>query len=370
LSSDKGLIFSRWDYSARYGTHAYLTKYDSNGKGCDNNDDITYTVTGMEMLNNVVPAVATSRPVSNDMIPGFNGPTLSLEQTCRAIPPPPLTKPTGIRATDGTFTDRVRVTFSTVSGATVYRIFRCPDNGNNCGSPIGFPKTGSFDDKNAAPGTVYYYRVRACNPTECGKFSVANTGFVSTAPAAPTNVRATDGVYVNRVNLTWNTVTGATVYRVYRCVDNGPNCGSPVGYPKANVFNDLKAAPGKVYFYRVKACSSSDCSNFSAANAGFIAKQPDKPSGIRATDGTYEDRVEVSWNPVTGATVYRVFRCMDTGPACGSPIGFPKGTTFTDKEGSSGTVYYYRVRACTTKHCSKFSVANAGHRGSSAVPHE
>jgi len=366
LDADKGLVFSSWGGSVIEGTLAHIAKYDSNGNGCENNDDVAFTVSGMEMLNNAVPYVVASLPVSNNEISVFNGPSLGFEQYCSTTPPPPLTKPTGIRASDGTFTDRVRVTFNLVAGATVYRVFRCPDNGNTCGLPVGYPKTGTFDDRKAIPGIVYYYRVRACSPTDCGKFSVANTGFVSAAsaaPAVPTGINATDGIYVNRVNLTWNAVNGATTYRIYRCMDNSLNCGSPIGFPRKNIFNDLKGTPEQVYYYRVKACTASDCSDLSAANTGYGAKQLDKPTGIRATDGTYQDRVEVRWNPVTGTAVYRVFRCMDTGQTCGSPVGFPKGTAFNDKKGASGTVYYYRVRACTTEHCSKFSVANTGHRG-------
>ncbi|MCK5360937.1 MAG: hypothetical protein KAJ95_09950, partial [Gammaproteobacteria bacterium] len=86
-------------------------------------------------------------------------------------------KPTGIKATDGTFSDRVRVTFNPVAGAKVYRVFRCLSAGQTCGSPIGFPKTGTFDDTKGVPGTVYYYRVRACNATACSLFSAFNKGF-------------------------------------------------------------------------------------------------------------------------------------------------------------------------------------------------
>ncbi len=108
---------------------------------------------------------------------------------------------------------------------------------------------------------------------------------------------------------------------------------------------------------------TSKCSDLSAADTGHGARQLDKPTGIRATDGAYGDRVQVTWNPVADAVVYRVFRCMDTGQTCGSPIGFPKTISFDDKRGDSEVVYYYRVRACTADNCGKFSAANTGHRG-------
>ena len=275
-------------------------------------------------------------------------------------------KPTGLKASDGTFSDRVRVTFNMVAGATVYRVFRCLDAGQTCGSPIGFPKTGSFDDTKGIVGRVYYYRVRACTPKVCGKFSSANTGFSSTgsaAPAKPTAVRATDGSFSDKVRVTFNTVAGATVYRVFRCLTAGQTCGSPIGFPKTGSFDDTKGVPGTVYYYRVRACTPAICGKFSSANTGFSSSAPAKPTGIKATDGTFVDKVRVTFNTVAGATVYRVFRCLDTGQTCGSPIGFPKSGLFDDKKGTSGTVFYYRVRACIGTTCGKFSSANAGHRG-------
>ncbi len=179
-----------------------------------------------------------------------------------------LPRPTGVRASDGTYAGRVRVTFNTVPGTTVYRVFRCQDTGPDCGLPIGYPKTGVFDDRKGTQGVKYYYRVRACAPSGCGLFSVANRGYSSNAPGRPTGVRATDGTYTNRVHVTFNTVPGATVYRVFRCPNTGPDCGLPIGYPKTGVFDDRKGLPGMVYYYRVRACNLTTCGLFSVANAG------------------------------------------------------------------------------------------------------
>jgi len=271
---------------------------------------------------------------------------------------------TGVRATNGTFSDRVRVTFNPVAGATVYRVYRCLTSGQTCGAAIGYPSTNTFDDKKGIPGTVYFYRVRACNPSACGVLSAANTGFSSTAPGKPTTVRATDGTYTDKVRVTFDTVAGATVYRVFRCLSTGQTCGTPIGYPKAGVFDDTKGNPGTVYYYRVRACTSTACGLFSAANTGFRKTELTKPTGVRASDGAYPLRVRVTWNKVTGATVYRVFRCETTGPSCGSPVAFQKVPVFDDFKGKSGVVYYYRVRACTKTTCGKFSAANSGYRGS------
>jgi hypothetical protein len=179
--------------------------------------------------------------------------------------------------------DHVRITFNTVSGAIVYRVFRCLTKGQDCGSPIGFPKTGLFLDKKATPGVVYFYRVRACTSTTCGLFSVANSGFrkvEATTPARPTGIRATDGDFADRVRLTFNTVPGATVYRVFRCLTRGPSCGSPIGFPKTGVFDDRKGNPGVIYFYRIRACTPTVCSQFSVADAGHRGTLPASESAL------------------------------------------------------------------------------------------
>ena len=180
-------------------------------------------------------------------------------------------QPTGVKATDGTFLKRVRVTFNPVPGAAVYRIFRCPVDGQTCGWPIGFSKTGSFDDKKAVAGQVYDYRVRACTVITCGKFSAADEGHIGIddRPAIPTGINATDGAFENRVEITWNAVDGATVYRVFRCLDTGQTCGWPIGFSKTTGFDDRRGDPGKVYYYRLRACRTNICGNFSVANSGY-----------------------------------------------------------------------------------------------------
>ncbi len=118
-------------------------------------------------------------------------------------------QPTGIKATDGNFSDRVRVTFNSVPGAVVYRVYRCLTTAEKCGSPIGFPKTGVFDDKMTVSGQVYYYRVRACTRATCGKYSIADPG-----------------------------------YRVHRCPTAGPICGLPIELPQTGSFDDMDAVSG------------------------------------------------------------------------------------------------------------------------------
>lgn len=87
------------------------------------------------------------------------------------------------------------------------------------------------------------------------------------------------------------------------------------------------------------------------------------PTGVSATDGTYPDRVQVTWNAVAGAGIYQVHRCSIIGDVC-TPISYQTGSSFDDTDGKNNTVFNYRVMACTQwGRCSILSEADEGHRG-------
>jgi hypothetical protein len=330
------------------------------GSTSPQNATVSISTPGIYWVGACVIAVSNESNTGNNCSPGVQ---VNVQQQTQ------LVRPTGISASDGLFADHVRISWTGVAGATVYRLFRCTSSStDSCGFPIKFPGGNSYDDMGGVAGTIYYYRVKACIPGECSAFSVANTGYRGGAvskPLAPTGFQASDGAFADRVRLSWNGVPGATVYRVFRCTSSATgSCGLPIKFPKGLSFDDTGGSSGKNYWYRVKACTQNQCSPFSAANTGFRAvSKLQAPTGVRASDGTFSDRVSVGWNGVTGATVYRLFRCTSsTTGSCGLPVKFPKGTGFDDRGGVNNTIYWYRVKACTPDRCSSFSVANTGYR--------
>jgi hypothetical protein len=74
----------------------------------------------------------------------------------------PLDPPTNVSATDGTSADYVQVTWSSVSGASYYRVYRNTINNCSGATPLGSWQTSlSYNDTSATPGTTYYYWVKA-----------------------------------------------------------------------------------------------------------------------------------------------------------------------------------------------------------------
>ena len=124
-------------------------------------------------------------------------------------------------------------------------------------------------------------------------------------PAAPPgNVSASDAVYTDKVRITWDDVSDETNYEVYRCATtDAGSCGSAIDPTGINVtsYDDTGAdALGGVHYYRLKACNVVGCSGFSDADAGNRLYIPPPPANVAASDGTFTDKVRVTWDNVTG----------------------------------------------------------------------
>ena len=266
-----------------------------------------------------------------------------------------LPAPTNVQASDGTYTNKVQVSWNASTGATSYKVYRA-NTANGTKTLEGSPTGTIFDDTSATPGVTYYYWVKACQGALCSNFSAYNTGWRNITP--PTNVQASDGTYTTKVQVRWNAASGATSYKVYRAnTANGVKTlkGSPTG----TTFDDTSATPGVTYYYWVKACRGALCSNFSAYNTGWRNITP--PTNVQASDGTYTTKVQVRWNAASGATSYKVYRA-NTANGVKTLKGSPTGTTFDDTSATPGVTYYYWVKACRGALCSNYSAYNTGWR--------
>ena len=113
--------------------------------------------------------------------------------------------------------------------------------------------------------------------------------------SVPTNVTATDNAYHNKVGLNWDTIRGATTYRIFRSVSNNPSTATDVGTTAANYFFDTTAIAGQTYFYWVRAENGSNISGFSLFDQGVraignlipgafnVLNPPNAPSGNEVT---------------------------------------------------------------------------------------
>jgi len=130
--------------------------------------------------------------------------------------------PTGVSATALSSTS-IRITWNAVSGATSYRIYSPNFPGSTTGfSQIGTSTSTSYTDTYPLAGETWYYRVTAVNsagesPQSVSVFATTSGGGGGvTIPSAPTGVTAVRNPRSSEyVTISWNTVSGATGYRLY-----------------------------------------------------------------------------------------------------------------------------------------------------------
>jgi subtilisin-like proprotein convertase family protein len=266
-----------------------------------------------------------------------------------------IAAPTNVVASDGTFTTKVEVSWTPVTGATGYQVFR-GDSSTPFVTLIG-GSTSSYSDTTADVLIVYSYRVKSVYQSVVSVFSSADTGFRSPVVSAPTNVAASDGAYTDKVVITWNPVAGATFYQVFRSGTAAP-IGTVNGYGNTT-FNDTAAGYGISYTYQVKAGNAGNASSVSAKDAGF--RRVKAPLNVSATKGTLNGRVLITWNGVDGANGYKIYR-NGASTAIGSVA---PGTvlSFSDYTAQVGSTYVYTVRANSPTGLSEPSAGATGYPG-------
>ncbi|MGS0763922.1 fibronectin type III domain-containing protein [Syntrophomonas curvata] len=170
-------------------------------------------------------------------------------------------------------------------------------------------------------------------------------GIYSTTPA---NLTATAGN--GNVVLNWDSVKGATYYKVYKSTTAGSYSEVDAGVAKTGTsYTVTGLTNGTPYYFVVTATT-----NFSAESAYSayttstpISTIPAPPSGLTATEGN--GQITLSWGSVTGATSYRVYQSTTSGSGYSEvDAGVVKTETSYTVTGLSNSVNYYFVVTATT----------------------
>ena len=254
--------------------------------------------------------------------------------TLHCVPSAPVVK-IGNSAASG----KPQLTWRAVYGATSYRIYRSTSRGSGY-SLLGTTTATSYTNTGAKAGTTYYYRVKACNDAGLSPYSNVVSGKVKSVtpkPSAPV-VKIGHSSTSGKPMLTWNAVSGATSYKVYRATSQNGTY-SLLGTVTATSYTNTGAKAGTTYWYKVKAVNSAGESAFSNVVSGR-ATVTTLTMGHSASSG----KPQLTWKAVSGAASYRVYRATAKNGAY-SVINTTKALTYTNVGAALGTTYYYKVEA-------------------------
>ncbi|MDF2722768.1 MAG: hypothetical protein K0Q59_2443, partial [Paenibacillus sp.] len=241
---------------------------------------------------------------------------------------------------------KVNLTWNAVSGATGYKVYRSGTAGSY-GAEIATVSGAiySYEAAGLVNGATYYFVVRATN---LGGDSTSSNEVSATpqveAPGAPTIVNTVAGNA--KVNLTWNAVSGATGYKVYRSGTAGSYgaeivsvSGAVYSYEASGLMN------GTTYYFVVKATNAGgDSASSNEASATPQVEAPGSPTIVNAIAG--DAKVNLTWNAVSGATGYKVYRSGTSG-SYGAEIATVSGAVYSYEASwlVNGATYYFVVRA-------------------------
>lgn len=193
-------------------------------------------------------------------------------------------------------------------------------------------------DSKQIPVEDHSYKNHQC--VICGKME-------STVVNLTVSAKASNG----KPSLSWNKVSGAKKYEVYRATsENGKY--KKLTTTKKTSYIDTKATAGKQYFYKVKVISSK--SAYNGKYSWSIACWADcaKPS-VTVKNDAATGKPSLRWKAVSGAKNYSIYRRLP-GEGKFKKIASVSGKTFLDKSASVDTKYEYCVQAV-----SKNSEANS-----------
>lgn len=279
------------------------------------------------------------------------------------------TAPTGVAASLQA-ASVINVTWSPVSGATGYNVYRSTTSpvaiaaGNKItATPVG---DTAYGDSGLTASTQYFYKVTAINAagesSPSGETSATVTAPVVVVPAVPTGVMAT-AFSATQIDLSWTAVTGATKYNIYQATATGVivSAANKVGTKTIPFFSSTPLYGATPYYFVVTAQNAAGESVGSAEVTATTKAVPvgvTVPTGVGAPDQVIvglAGQIGIYQGAFPGTDAINVYRSTMPNVAITPanlvnprPLGIVSAygsswSAYTDIGLAAGTTYYYKT---------------------------
>ena len=234
-----------------------------------------------------------------------------------------------------------------VAGAAKYEVYRARSMNGDYIKYSTVTGTSYTNTSYIENGNTYYYKVRAldANGTAGAWSSIVSVTYraasTGTLPA-PTVTGGNDAQ--GRPTLTWNAVSGAAKYEVYRARSMNGDYIKYSTVTGTSYTNTSYIENGNTYYYKVRALDANGTAGAWSSVVSVTYKQTlSAPTVTGGNDA--QGRPTLTWKAVTGAAKYEVYRARSRS---GEYIKYSTvtGTSYTNTSYiEDGNTYYYKVRA-------------------------
>ena len=250
--------------------------------------------------------------------------------TCKVTVNLPAPQITGLANTTG----GIKISWNKVDGAYGYRLYYKPASGG--WKRFKDTTATSFTDSGVVPNKTETYTIRCLdkNGNTISGFN-SNGWSIKYVPVAPTISKLENTS--SGIKLSWNKVTGVYGYRIYQKTSNG---WKRIKDTTATSFTDSAVSANQTKTYTIR-CIDKNGNTVSGYNSkGWSKKYTESTPSISKLENT-SGGIKLSWNKVTGAYGYRLYRKTSSG---WKRIKDTTATTYTDSAVKSGRTETYTIR--------------------------
>ena len=232
-------------------------------------------------------------------------------------------------------TGGVKLQWNKVNGAYGYRLYYRPASGG--WKRFKDTTATSFTDSSVVPNKTETYTIR-CLDKDGNTISGFNSNgwSIKYVPVAPTISKLEN--ISNGIKLTWNKIAGVYGYRLYYKTSSG-------GWKRfkdttATSFTDSGVSPNRTETYTIRCIDKNGNTVSGFYSKGWSRKYTPVAPTISKLDNT-SGGIKLSWNKVTGAYGYRLYRKTSSG---WKRIKDTTATIYTDSAVKSGRTETYTIR--------------------------
>lgn len=283
------------------------------------------------------------------------------------------TKAPTIKSGVSTVSDKLKLTWSKVNGATGYNVYRKLENDKNYKLIKTINGNGNveFTDSGLKCGVKYYYRVNGFRTVDSKNYEgLGSKDYLGlTTPAQPA-LKSAKSLGYNTISIEWTKVEGATGYDIYRKTTGTYSKIGTVDKQSTVTFKDEKAVTGVRYQYTVRAFYNKNGIKKVSTYENYIhgTAYPSNPN-LTSVKSVEYNAIELKWDKVDGANGYKIYRKLPSDKNYKELITlYGQTDKYTDQTVTCGTTYQYIIKSFRYENGKTYTSGNSSAVSCKAVP--